>query len=62
MRPSHHPCIDVSERKYLGGLFHHLVEEKTSTKKGITKKHVMLQHRKDQMLVDIKGYAKPAKH
>jgi hypothetical protein len=45
--PSHHPCNDVSKRKSLGGLSHHPVEEKTNTKKGITKKHAMLQHQKD---------------
>jgi hypothetical protein len=38
------------------------MEERINTKKGITKKHVKLQHWKDQMLIEIKGYAKPIKH
>jgi hypothetical protein len=38
MPPSHHPCIDVNECKYLGGFFRHHVKERTNTKKGITKK------------------------
>jgi hypothetical protein len=37
------------------------VEERTNIKKGITKKRVMLQHEKDWMLIEIKGYAKPTK-
>ncbi len=36
MLPSHHPCINTS--KSFGGLSHHPTEEKTNTKKGITKK------------------------
>jgi transcription initiation factor TFIID subunit TAF12 len=55
---NHQPCIDISECKSFGGLSHHPVEEKTNTKKGITKKYVMLQHWKYWMLVEIKGYAK----
>jgi hypothetical protein len=35
------------------------MEERTNTKKGITKKHAKLQYRKDQMLIEIKGYPKP---
>jgi hypothetical protein len=35
------------------------MEERINTKKGIMKKHVMLQHKKDQLLVEIKGYVKP---
>jgi hypothetical protein len=38
------------------------MKKRTNTKKGITKKHVMLQHRKDRMQIEIKGYAKPACH
>jgi hypothetical protein len=30
-----HPCIDVNKREFLGDLSHHLVEERTNTKKGI---------------------------
>jgi hypothetical protein len=32
------PCIEASKRKYLGGLFHHPVEERTNTKKRNNKK------------------------
>jgi hypothetical protein len=60
MPPSCHPCIDVSKWESLGSLSHHPMEEKTNTKKRITKKHAMLQHQKDWMLIEIKGYAKPA--
>jgi hypothetical protein len=59
---SRHPCIDVSKYKTLGGLFHHLVEERINTKKQITKKHAKLQYQKDQMLITIKGYVKPVEH
>jgi hypothetical protein len=38
------------------------MEERTNTKKGITKKNVKLQEWKDHMLINIKGYAKLAKH
>jgi hypothetical protein len=38
MFPYCHPGIDVNEHESLGGLSHHHVEEKTSTKKIITKK------------------------
>jgi hypothetical protein len=38
MPPYCHPCIDISEHEFLGGLAHHHVEERTNTKKGITKK------------------------
>jgi hypothetical protein len=60
MPPSCHPRIDVIEWESLVGLSHHPVEERTNTEKRITKKHAMLQHQKDQMLIEIKGYAKPA--
>jgi len=59
MPPNRHPCIDVSKRESLCDLFHHLVEKRTNTKKGITKKHAMLQY---QMIIKIKGYAKPVEH
>jgi len=36
MLPSHHPCINTS--KCFDGLSHHPIEERTNTKKGITKK------------------------
>jgi hypothetical protein len=62
MFPICHPCIDVNERKSFGGLSHHLVEVRTNTKKGITKKHAILQHWKDRMLFKIKGYVKPIEH
>jgi hypothetical protein len=62
MFPNCCPCINISECKSLGGLSHHLVEERLNTKKGIIKKHVMLQHQKNRMLIEIKGYAMPAKH
>jgi hypothetical protein len=52
----------VNKHESLGGLFHHLVEERTNTKKGIIKKHAMLQHCKEQILVKIKGYVKPIEH
>jgi hypothetical protein len=55
-----HPCINVSERESFGDLSPHPMEERTNTKKGITKKHAMLQHQKNWMLIKIKGYAKPA--
>jgi hypothetical protein len=35
---------------------------RTNIKKGITKKHVKLQYRKNQMLIEIKGYVEPIKH
>jgi hypothetical protein len=35
------------------------VEKRINTKKGIIKKHAMLQHQRDQMIIEIKGYAKP---
>jgi hypothetical protein len=54
MPPSHHPCIDIYEHEYLGGLFHHPVEERTKIMKGVTKKDAMLQHQKDQLLIEIK--------
>jgi len=38
------------------------VEEKTNTKKGITKKQTKLQYQKDQMLIKIKGFTKSTKH
>jgi hypothetical protein len=38
MPPNCHPCIDVGEHKSFGGLFHHPVEEKRNTKKGIMEK------------------------
>jgi hypothetical protein len=44
MSPSCHPCNDANEHEYFGGLSHHLMEEKTNTKKGITKKHAKLQY------------------
>jgi len=56
-----HPCINIGECEFLGGLFQHLVEKRTNIKKGITKKHVMLQHVKDWMLIEINRYAKPTK-
>jgi hypothetical protein len=42
--------------------FHHPMEERKNTKKGIMKKHAMLQHWNDQLLVEIKGYVKPVEH
>jgi hypothetical protein len=36
------------------------MEGKTNTKKGIIK-NVMLQHQKDWILINIKGYVKPIK-
>jgi hypothetical protein len=47
MFPNHHPCITASKHKYLGGLFHHPMEEMINTKKGIKKKHAKLQYWKD---------------
>jgi hypothetical protein len=38
MIPRCHACIDINKCDFLGGLSHHLVKEKTNTKKGITKK------------------------
>jgi hypothetical protein len=38
MLPNCHTCIDASECKFLDGLFHHPMEERINTKKGITKK------------------------
>jgi len=38
MSPSRHPCIDTSKHEFLGDLSHHPVEERTNTKKIITKK------------------------
>jgi len=55
---SHHPCININEHESFGGLFHHPMEENINTKKGITKKHAMLQHWKDQLLIEIKRYVK----
>jgi hypothetical protein len=40
MPPIRHPCINASEHESLGDFFHHHVEEKTNTKKGITKKNM----------------------
>jgi hypothetical protein len=62
MSPSRHPCIDASERESFGCFSHHPMEERTNTNKGITKKHVKLQYQKDQMLIEIKGYAEPNEH
>ncbi len=62
MFPNHHPCIDTNKCEYLGSVFHHLVEERTNTKNGITKKHVKLQFWNDQMLIEIKRYAKSIEH
>jgi hypothetical protein len=62
MSPSCHPCIDTSEHESLGGLSHHLVEERTNTKKGIIRKHAKLQYWKNKILIKIKEYAKPIKH
>jgi hypothetical protein len=58
LSPCCHPCIDVSKRKFLGRLFHHPIEERINIKKGIVKKHAMLQHQKNWMGIEIKGYAK----
>jgi hypothetical protein len=38
MPPSCHSCTNASDHKSLCKLSHHLVEERTNTKKGITKK------------------------
>ncbi len=38
MSPSHHPCIDASERESFGCFSHHPMAERTNTNKGITKK------------------------
>jgi hypothetical protein len=38
------------------------MEEKTNTKKGITKKSAKLQHQKDRMLIETRGYAKSIEH
>jgi len=38
------------------------VEEKTNTKRGITKKHAKLQYQKDRMLIKINKYAKLTRH
>jgi hypothetical protein len=62
MSPNHHPCIDTNKCESLSGISHHLVEEKTNTKKGITKKHAKLQYWKDLMLIEIKGYVKFVEH
>jgi hypothetical protein len=62
MSPSHHPCIDVSESEFLGGLSHQPVEERINIKKGITTKTCHVPIFKDQMLIDIKGYAKFVEH
>jgi hypothetical protein len=62
MSPNRRPCINASKRESLGGLFHHPMEERTNTNKGIKKKHAKLQYQKDQMLIEIKGYAKLTKH
>jgi hypothetical protein len=56
MSPIYHPWIDANQHKYLGGLSHHLMKEKTNTKKGITRKHAKLQYQKDWMLIDIPIY------
>jgi hypothetical protein len=37
MSLSYHPYINANRHKYLGGLFHHLVKEKTNTKNGNNK-------------------------
>jgi hypothetical protein len=60
--PSRHPCIDANKHESLGGLSHHPMEERTNTKRGITKKYAKLQYQKDWMLIKMKGYVKPIKH
>ncbi len=40
--PNHLLCINGVGREYLGGLSHHLVEEKINTKKGRTKMNAKL--------------------
>jgi len=62
MFPNHHPCITASEHKSFGDLSHHPMEERTNTKKGITKKNAKLQYWKYQMLIKIKGYAIHVEH
>jgi hypothetical protein len=53
-----HLCINASEHGSFGGLSYHPMEEKINTKKGIIKKHVKLQYRKDRMLIEIKRICK----
>jgi hypothetical protein len=55
MPPNHHPCINISEWESLGDFFHHPVEERTNTKKGITKQMPCCN-----INIEIKGYAKLA--
>jgi len=45
-------------RKYLDGLFHHIVVKKTNTRNGRTKMHAKLLCQMGQLLTELKGCVK----
>jgi hypothetical protein len=58
MFPSPLPCIDTNRHASLGGLFHHLMAEMTSTKNGRAKMNVKLLCRMDRQPTKLNGCTK----